>query len=246
MPVGVPVTVRMVLCLVLVCLLGPMQARAQDAAAPVPAGGVTPAEPGAGPDPAAPAVAADVSMAPEFEALLSRVRDSDPSVDFGELRRLYAESPTYAVWADELERDLVAAAASGAYDDALRIARDILNRNYLNLEAHFAGAVACEGLADRRCADHHVYVARGILGSVQATGDGTSMASAFMVVATQEEYALARIRGFDVVQQELVRADDGHFFDALRVRSIDTGDERVIYFNVDAVIAAMRRVIRPQ
>ena len=178
----------------------------------------------------------------QFDGLLERVRQSDESVDFLQLRRLYAESEAYSPYRDDAEESMIAAFSASDYEGALKIAREILARNYMNLEAHFGSTVICDALGDTKCAAHHSYVARGILQSIAASGDGQTPATAYVVVSTPEEYALARALGVEVLRQALIRSDDGHAYDLLTVRDKRTGQERQLYFNVDLALSALSRV----
>jgi len=184
----------------------------------------------------------DKKVQEEFEALIVRVKQSDPSVSFLQLRRLYAESDSYSPYRDDAEESMITAAEAAQHETALRIARDILARNYLDIEAHFAGAVSCSALGDTVCAAHHAYVARGMIESILASGDGKTPATAFVVVKTPEEYALLRILRVRRQSQTLMRSNDGHVYDVLAVRDVRTDEESRIYFNVDMALAAMARV----
>ena len=129
---------------------------------------------------------------------------------------------------------------------ALEIARTILDGNYLNIEAHFAGTVACSALKDAACASQHQFVAQGMLNSIAASGDGRSPESAFAVVNTPEEYAIARVMGTRVLGQAATRTPDGHAYDVLTIEDRRTGEERRIYFNVDRAMAAMAKLLARQ
>jgi hypothetical protein len=177
-----------------------------------------------------------------FDGLLARVRQSDESVDFLQLRRLYADSDAYSPFRDDAEESMIAAFGASDYEGVLKIARGILARNYMNLEAHFASTLVCDTLGNTACAAHHAYVARGILRSIAASGDGKAPATAYVVVSTPEEYALVRALGVEVLRQSLIRSDDGHAYDLLTVRDKRTGEESQLYFNVDLALAATSRI----
>jgi hypothetical protein len=178
----------------------------------------------------------------EFDGLLARVRQSDESVDFLQLRRLYADSDDYRPFRDDAEESMIAAYGASDYEGALTIARDILGRNYMNIEAHFGGMLACDALGNAACSAHHAYVARGLIRSIAASGDGKAPATAYVVVSTPEEYALVRTLGVEVLSQALIREDDGHAYDVLTVRDRATGQQSKLYFNVDLALAATSRV----
>ncbi len=178
-----------------------------------------------------------------FEALLARVKASDPTVDFAELRRLYAESPAYTPLRDADEPRLREVMSRGADRMTLDVARAILERNYLNVDAHLAAAVACEALADMDCRRHHEYVARGILDSIGRSGDGRTLDTAWVVISVPEEYAVAAVLGVRVIGQEVVRRDS-RYYDRLTVRDPDSGTDRELFFDIDLIYAATQRSLK--
>lgn len=203
--------------------------------------GVTPIAPAA----QAPGEAAEGPEA-AYQQLIARVRATDRSVDFLQVRRMFTQSRTYRPYADSREEAMLDALDERQPARALEIARTILDANYLNIEAHFAGTVACSALMDSACASHHQFVAQGLLNSIAASGDGRSPESAFAVVSAPEEYAIARVMGADVREQALRRTIDGHAFDVLTLEDPKTGDVRQLYFNVDLAEAAMARLLARQ
>ena len=176
-----------------------------------------------------------------FDALLERAKKADPALDFGELRLRFAESDRYKAYADEQEEAMISAIVSDRPKEALDIVRDILGRNYMNLEAHFTGALACNALNDTPCSAQHLYMARGIVGSILASGDGNSQNTAFRVISTSEELAVVRVLGVLVQDQRLLRDNDGHSFDELSVVDGKTGERRKVYFGIDLALAAVAR-----
>jgi hypothetical protein len=56
---------------------------------------------------ASPGRQSDNKAQAEFDALVRRVRQSDPSVDFSQLRRLYAESDRYTPYGDDAEDSMI-------------------------------------------------------------------------------------------------------------------------------------------
>lgn len=182
------------------------------------------------------------ASADAVDVLLDRVKASDPTVNFTELRRAYAESSRFTFGADDAEEAMLTAVIGGQHQTALAEARAILGRDYLNIEAHFAAMVSCAALDDAGCRTHHAYVARGLVQSILASGDGRSTATAFVVIRTPEEYALLRVLGAQPQAQALVQRD-GHMYDVLTVQDMKTSETREIYFNIDIPHAVLRRAL---
>jgi hypothetical protein len=191
--------------------------------------------------------ASQVGQAPddnnrEYEALLAQVKASDPSVDFLRLRQVWTHSDSYTAFADNAEGSMIDAAQAKQYDTALGIAREILTRNYLNLEAHLVAVLSCTELNDAECVAHHRYVARGLVESIYASGDGKTFETAFVVVSVDEEYALLRLSPYDVESQSLVKSGKSSY-DVLSVKDRETGEQTKVYFNVDLELEALARVM---
>lgn len=175
----------------------------------------------------------------DFQGMLARLKRSDPSVDFTRLRRLYTLSQSYQPDSDPSEAAMVAAASTGDFRRALALARMILARNYMNIEAHFAGDAACRAAKETACATHHHYVAQGMLTSIGASGNGQTPPTAYVVVSQGEETAIARVLGIDVQERTVLEGQDGHTIEVLSGRD-RAGNERQLFFNIDLAVAALK------
>ena len=178
----------------------------------------------------------------EFDALLARAKRSDPTVDFSRLRKLYSETELYTPNRDSEEGELMSAYSSRDFARAREVGARILERNYMNVNVHIVTTLSCTALKDDACTDHHDYMMKGLLDSIVASGDGTSPATALVVISATEEYAVTAVMGLSVVSQSLVERD-GHRYDLLVARDALTGIEREIYFNIDLAFAALKRMI---
>lgn len=178
----------------------------------------------------------------EFDALLAKVKQSDASVDFARLRRLYAQTGSYSPFDDSKEA-MFAAVGSKEFEKARSLAEEALKRNYLNVDAHFVEAFACGKLKDEACAAHHKYVARGIIDSILGSGDGKSPETALFVISVGEEYVVARVLGVRVVKQAMEHKN-GHAYDVLTVADAKTNAESALYFDIDVIAAAEERLFR--
>lgn len=177
-----------------------------------------------------------------FDALITRLRAGDTAVDFTRLRRLYAAGARYRPVADEREAQMTAAYVGGDAAGALTLARTLLDDDYMNLEAHSVAALACNRLQDAACVDRHSAMMRGVLGSIQSSGNGRSTRTAYVVVSPREEYALVRVMGLRVVSQALIHDRDGHAYDLLTLQDSRTPPRDLrLYFNIDQALTARAR-----
>ncbi|HEX8961250.1 MAG TPA: DUF4919 domain-containing protein [Geobacteraceae bacterium] len=178
----------------------------------------------------------------EFDALLAKVKQSDASVDFARLRRLYAQTSAYTPFDDSKEA-MFAALNTSDFEKARSLAEEALKKNYLNVDAHFVAAFACGKLKDETCAAHHKYVARGVIDSILGSGDGKSPETALFVISIGEEYVVARVLRLRVVNQSLEHKN-GHAYDVLTVADVKTNAESTLFFDIDVITAAEERLFR--
>jgi len=181
-----------------------------------------------------------------YEVLLERIKRGDSSVDFGTLRLALAASPAYRPYngeADRLRSAMFAAYAAEDYDKAHDLARRLLEADYLDIDGHMVKALIEERLGNTELARFHQFMAVNLVRSILASGDGKSPETAYVVIATAEEYAILNLRGLRPAGQALIHAN-GHSFDRLRTVGGDGGEPVTLYFNVDLPLAWLERSLR--
>ena len=191
-------------------------------------------------DPPAPA-AAEKPVAPDqskkdaaYEALLKKLKDGDKSVDFKELRMAYAESSQYSPYGgdSDAQKSMFAAMSAGQWDEALKQSSKILDKNYVDIDAHFGAFVANheKGVADK--ADFHKFVVQGLINSITNSGDGKSTDKAFVVISVSEEYALLNYLDLRPAGQALINSG-GHSYDKMTAVDTKTNQKYELFFNID-------------
>ena len=166
-------------------------------------------------DPPAPVVAAEKPVAPDqskkdaaYEALLKRIKDGDKTVDFKELRMAYAESSRYSPYGgdSEAQKAMFAAMRASQWDEVLKQSAKILEKNYVDINAHFGAFVANheKGITDK----------------------------AFVVISTDEEYALLNYLDLRPMGQALINSG-GHSYDKLTAVDPKTNEKYELFFNID-------------
>ena len=90
------------------------------------------------------------SNKPKYEALLERVKASDTTVSFKDLRMAYTESAGYAPYGgnSEARKAMIAALNEKNYDKAREYAEGILQKNYVDITAHIVASAAYRELKD--------------------------------------------------------------------------------------------------
>lgn len=180
------------------------------------------------------AVAQEPATKPTYEALLERVKKNDHSIDFKELRLAYTETREYSPYGGDREtrKNMFAALKAKEYDKTLANATAILKSNYLDIMGHFGSFVAQRELGQADLAAYHKFVFEGLLNSIRNSGDGKSPDTAFVVISTDEEYALFNYLGLRPQNQSLIKEKD-HNFDRMAALDPQTNQTVVYFFNID-------------
>ncbi|MEO7971048.1 MAG: DUF4919 domain-containing protein [bacterium] len=169
-----------------------------------------------------------------YDVLLERVKQEDAAVNFQELRLAYTETKQYSPYGGDREtrKAMFAALKDKQYDQALSSSEKILAANYLDINAHFSAYVANRELGHADKADYHKNIFQKLLKSISDSGDGKTMETAFVVISTDEEYALFNYMGVRPTAQALIE-DKSHHYDKMTVTDPETQQRATYYFNID-------------
>ncbi len=190
-------------------------------------------EPTATPNvPVATTTAAQTSS--DYKTLLARVKQNDHEVDFQQLRLAYTDTREYGPYSGDAmaRKKMFEALKEKNYDEALKDATTVLGANYLDIMGHFGSFVSQRELGHADLASYHRWVFESLLTSIKNSGDGKTMETAFVVISTDEEYALFNYLGLRPQGQALVK-DKGHNFDRMTALDPQSNQTVVYYFNVD-------------
>ncbi len=194
--------------------------------------------------PLAEAVANDAEG--KYLALLSAAGRNPGSVDWQALRFAYADSPDFDLLGqgtEAMRREMIQAYNKGEFAGALDKAKQIIDKVYVDLDAHWVAAAASKHLGDAAAAQREHDITANLMKSIM-TGDGLTQARAFTVITVHEEYALLHILGLDVARQALVN-ENGHGYDVMSTTD-SGGNSQDYYFLIDRVLAAEERALTPQ
>ena len=193
---------------------------------------------------ATPATKDDDKKSPDakkrYKELLEKAKKGE-AVDFREMRLAYFETPEYSPLTGMFDyRALNGALGQGDYAGAVKTAEAVLERNFVDLNAHMVAYIAHRETKNEEKAKFHRAISEGLLDSIKATGDGKSPETAYEVISISEEYAMFRAMGVRPVKQSLVQ-DKGHSYDAVVVVDPRTNQQTTYYFNVDKPFSAYGR-----
>ena len=171
---------------------------------------------------------------PDYQTLLKRVMSFDRTVDFRALRLSYAETADYKPYGEDKAKksEMFEALRNKDYDKAIADAQVILEKKFVDIEAHFVCSIAFREMKNVEKYAFHNFVMKGLVDSILNSGDGKTPETAFIVIETGEEYALLGMTGFEVVRQSLIKSN-GHSYDKMETKHRKTGELGVFFFNVD-------------
>lgn len=174
----------------------------------------------------------------QYSSLRDRVKQGDMSVDFTELRFAYTLTPQFdgtgAATLKQLDRlnDTAREQMDGEWlvDEANRQA----DRHFADIGWHVMLAALYQQLEQPVLSRFHTRVLLELLRSIEQSGDGLSIETAFTVISVQEMQWFMRLRGLDPYDTELVKRN-GHTVARVRVSLPDTPyGTGLVYFNLDA------------
>ena len=169
-----------------------------------------------------------------YESLLEKVKKQDPAVNFKDLRIAFTETKEYSPYGGDSDNSkaMFAALKAEEFEKALTASEKALASNFLDINAHFVSFAANKRLGLSEKANYHRYVFENLLKSIRDGGDGKTMETAFLVISTDEEYALFSFMGLQPAGQALIE-DKGHHYDKMTATDPKTNQSSVYYFNID-------------
>ena len=169
-----------------------------------------------------------------YETLVARVKSGDQNVDFKALRIAYTETSHYNPYGgdNDARQAMFAALESKQFEKAIEHAMAQLDKNYVDIDAHFICRIAYREMKNmERYRDHHL-ITKGLIDSILGSGDGMAPETAFIVIDTREEYIILNVLGFNTQKQSLIESN-GHRYDRMEVTDLKTNQKVELYFNVD-------------
>lgn len=178
----------------------------------------------------------------KYQTLLVRLKQGDTTVDFLELRRAYADSPEYTDSSDPDEsKAMISAFNKKDYDQTIAHSKKVLEKCYLDIEAHQYAFLANREMHIPEEAEFHHRIAHGLIQAIFQTGDGKSPETAWEVLSTHEEYVMLHVLGLMPGSQSLMRAGK-HSYDKLEAVDPKTEQRVGLYFNIDKPMGYLDRI----
>ena len=170
----------------------------------------------------------------EFDDLLAAAKKNPDDADFLKLRLAYPKSPYYEPYEFDMvaHRSLGLAMEKNDFNAAIEAVCRLLDKCYLDIHAHMLAVDVYRGVEDEVREAFHLKFAIGLLNSILNSGNGHSYRNAFVVISTQEEYALLSVLNLELIMQAQKEHDD-HHYDVLEISHPQTGMIEEMFFNID-------------
>jgi hypothetical protein len=184
-------------------------------------------------------------------AYLTRIallQGGDTTADLSALRRQFAQTTfyhPYSTTADDLRHRMWKhlndkdAAGAGAAADSL------LAENYFDADAQMVAGMAAGERDDTVAAVRHITIARGIIRSIESTGDGRTSDHAMFVLSPSEEYSYLAANDLRRVGRQALVECAGHACDVLEVAPSGGGKHFDLFFDVSLPMAYLDRQFKP-
>ncbi len=185
---------------------------------------------------------ADKYKADDYFKLLKQAKAMDPKLDFTALRLSYTKTKLYQPYYTPDFKSINLAYDAKNWKKTISCADEILKKNYLDIDSHLYCMLAYKELGDKKKADFHQYMFRGLLHSLLQSGEGNSPKNAIVVITIQEEYAVLKAVRVTPGKQKLEQID-GHLYDKWQVKHNKTG-EHTFYFNIDIPFKTQEEIMK--
>lgn len=172
------------------------------------------------------------------EAASSDATDWARRPDWTALRRAWGERDDFSARCELRPiREAFGLANEEKWDALAALTAPWVARCPIDPEAHALRSVALDHLGSPQAAHDHGAWAHGLFESILASGDGRTSATAYLVVAVYEEYAVLRYLGLAPRRQALTAGGR----DAMSV--VADGEERTVYFDPAPSFERLRKAL---
>lgn len=166
-----------------------------------------------------------------YQMLVAKVKNGDTEIDFKALRIAYTKTPLYNPYGEDENTPLMFEALHAKeFSKAVEYAQLILEKNYVDIDAHYVSRAAYYEMGNKERSEFHHKVAMGLIDSI-ASGNGSSPEEALQIINTREEYIMMSVAGLELQQQKLQQFNNKNY-DVAEVMSQKNGQTFTLYFDV--------------
>jgi len=172
---------------------------------------------------------------PDYYSVVRQLKADNVNIDYRALRMAYTKTADYTPYGGDAPKqrsDAYSDLNHNNYAEAVKKAEAILEKNYVDMDAHFICRYAYRKLGDSAKYAFHTAVLKGLVNSLSSSGDGSSPEKAIVVISVPEEYFFLRTNGLVNPKQKLVNLN-GRRYDKMEAEDKKSGDKKTYYFNID-------------
>lgn len=172
--------------------------------------------------------------AQQYEKLVVQARKMSFTLDFGKLRDAYRQSGQFKRAAETaaIQLPLIYEAISeDDYKRCLEVVDSYLRADFMSMEAHIAGIRCSSQYQALEREDFHLYMVGGLIDSIERSGDGQTVETAYKTLNFAESKGFLLLKGYEITGR-WVEQHGTAFVDRMEVREPGTGRRHSLYFDI--------------
>lgn len=185
----------------------------------------------------------------KYANYIQQLETGTTEIDYQDFRFSFLESPQFLVVSENFEvlvnlKKLIRTAiAEDDDEEVIRLAREILNIDYLDLQIMKLLSDCYNEVGDDEKSDKYLNILGGLLKSIVGNSDGLSCEQAWKVIRVPEEYFVLSIMGAKFEKQSVVH--DAGVCDKMDVVT-ENGEKVSYYFDVSKVFESYDKLLAPK
>lgn len=172
-----------------------------------------------------------IRFAPENYKTQMELAKSGKPADYFAMRLAYSRTSDYSPYERKSYDALKKAYYDKKYDEAIKLGQDIVDKNFVDMDAHMVMSLSYEKKGDKEKSQFHRKQVENLVRSIAGAGDGKSQKTAYIIINIREEYILMKFLGVEKTGKDLQKGPQNQMFDVMKVKTRD-GKEGQIFFNV--------------
>ncbi len=169
-----------------------------------------------------------------YLSLKARAEIDDVTLNYSELREAFTKSSYYQPYgSDERKRveENFKLYADGKYLSCLDAAGSLLSKNFISLGGHYVTVVCAKALDLDEKAYLHEEILEGLVDSINKSGDGQTVETAYTIYTTEELYTFLQLNGLNVKGQGIIN-ENNKVFESMQVAKNDSNQEFTLFFDI--------------
>ncbi|KNY30304.1 DUF4919 domain-containing protein [Pseudobacteroides cellulosolvens] len=160
------------------------------------------------------------------------LKKNPTEIDYLQLRMAYTKTNYYNPYGSRNElNELSNLFEEGKFKEIINKAPKLLTAKFVDIDFHMVVFSAAEQVNDEKISAFHGFIINKLVDSILNSGDGKTPETAFIVINTDEEYALLGCLGLRRTTQSLIKHNE-RSYDLLEAVDKE-GNQHKIYFNID-------------